>query len=548
MGLRGVSFGSRIWFFFIGFLCVSLLALLDPCQAQEFRLRNPNESKTPCGVYLSKSSFDTTTGEKIAELTRESLDEFFAKNPDLGPRLVAIDKRSGRLLSTDQEIDQALREGHLQFRVDEPVIFGVGLPISTVEQKKFEQMIREAAKNKLKNPVKVRIISKPKWRNLGGPKWARPVMAAVEFGDYLKQELIYVFPMKNNDHQPPVKAEFDSTKAKLWTANTFQQIIITAQALFGDKVSLASAVAGGVVNYGNSYVTGVYRKFISNWMLRGKRADSKSIFGKARNFSETFVRNLLLSSFFTIEIYWLSKLFEWDKLAAVGTVEGWYHMLVTKWSSALINVLWRYFFYDAITKFESRMESMGRKEDARRTAAHFELLGSLMATPAFLISSMADPKSGWIFPIVGDFSLQLTAAHGVMLGVGALFLAFSLNIFKMDPWVERFDWTHSKILLLASKLGLSKKVDEIERESRKSYESRVGLDQGFLRSEPQPEAPDPYEDLREKMGLRLLEVLKLDPALRAAIEKRDDLRLRLARDRSLLELLAKKEALPVLDH
>jgi hypothetical protein len=522
--------------------CVLFSKLLA---AQEVRIRNPNENKTSCGVYLAKSSLDTTTGEKIAELTRESLDKFFASNPDLGPRLVATDKRNGKLLSTDAEIDRAIREGHLEFRVDEPVLFGVGLPISRRDQKEFQKMVREASEGRVDNPVNVRIISKPKWRNLGGPKWARPVMAAVEFGDYLRQELVYVFPMKSNDYQAPVRAEFESTKAKLWTSNTVQQLIITAQALFGDKVTIAAALAGGLVNYGNSYVTGIYRKVISNWLLRAKRADNNTLVGKVRHVGEAFVRNLLLSSFFTIQIYWMSKMFEWSKFAQIGTAEGWYHMLVTKWSSAVINVLWRYFFYDAITKFESRMESMGRKEDARRTAARFELLGSLLATPAFLISSMADPKSGWIIPIFKDFSLQLTPAHGVMLAVGGLFAAFSAGVIKMDPWVERFDWIHSKVLSLAQRLGLRKKVDDFEKATRKPFETRRGLDEGFLPGEAEGSAPVQYEDLREQVGARLLEVLKLDPALRRIVDSNPELRKKLSMDRSLLELFSVEKTLPV---
>ena len=518
------------------FLVTLLLSISSAfSQNKQVRIRNPYEGATSCGWYLVQSAEDTTTGEKVAELTRQSLDEFFAKNPDLGPRMAPIHSKTGRLLETEKDILAALESGSLEFKIVEPILFGVGVPISKKAQAAFKQDVLAASAGHAENPIHVRFISKPKLEKLDGPTWARPLTAVIEMGNYLRQELIYWFPMKSNDYQPPVAAERQSTKAKLWTSNTFQQLVITGQALFGSTISIASAVGGGIVNYGNSYVTGIYRKVIQNWMARANRSDPKSVFGKARNVVDQFSRNLLLSTFFTVEIFWLSKMFEWDKLAAIGTGAGWYHFLLTKWSSAFINVIWRFFYYEAIGKFETRMEEAGRKEDARRTASRFELVGTLLGTPGFLIASMADPKSGLIIPILGDINLQLTPAHGAMIAVGLLFAMFSTGILKMEPWVDRFDAIAAKISSAKELLGLKKRSKEIQE------------------AVPQP-ALDPLKaeyntetaDIRRSVGMRLLEVLKIDARFRKVLDQRPDLKERLVQSDSLWNLFNQKLDLPVM--
>jgi len=521
----------------VAYSILSLLILFSSifAQGKQVRIRSPYEGTTSCGWYLVQSAEDTTMGEKVAELTRESLEKFFKENPDMGPRMAAINSKTGRVLETEKDIVAALENNTLEFKIVEPILFGVGVPISKKAQEAFKEDVIAASYGRAENPVHVRFISKPRWQKTEGSFWTKPFRAVIELGNYVRQEMTYIFPMKGNDFQPPVPAERQSTKAKLWTSNTFQQLVITGQALFGSTVTMAAAIGGGIVNYGNSYVTGVYRKVIQNWMARANRSDPKTVFGKVRNLADQFARNLLLSTFFTVEIFWLSKMFEWDKLAAIGTAEGWYKFFLTKWSSAFINVIWRFFYYEAIGKFETRMEEAGRKEDARRTASRFELVGTLLGTPGFLIASMADPKSGLIIPIVGDINLQLTIAHGAMIGVGLLFAAFSTGIFKMEPWVDRFDMVANKITKLKEMLGLKKRKKEAPA-------ATLEPELATLQSEYNTE----QSDLRRSVGMRLLEVLKIDVRFRKVLEERPELKEKLVQSEALWNLLDQKISLPTM--
>lgn len=541
-GVSGVSLRTSIYsFIFIQIFWVSVFAQDN----KSYRLRDSSEASTPCGVYLSFMK-DSTMGQKVADLTKESLDEFFAQNPDLGPRVVWVDRRSGKRLEKKEDLEKAFQNGYAKMEVDQPVLFGVGVPFTKKSQRAVADLIRRAARDRnTPNPVKIRILSRPKLERIDGPRWARPVLAAIEYGNYMWQETRYFFPSASLDYQPPVPAEKKSAYGKLMTANTVQQVVITAKAIASPELTIAGAIGGGIVNYSNSYGTGVYRKFINNWIMRANRFETGNIVGLIRNNVDQFARNLFLSSFFTVEIYWLSKMFEWDKLAAMGTAEGWYQMAVTKWSSAVMNVLWRFFYYKAIGGFETRMEKQGRKDDARRTAGRFEWLGTILGTPAFLVASMAPKDAGWIIPIVGDFQLQVTTAHWMMLAVGGLFAAFHVGIFKMEPWVERFDWIHEKVLKFARFLRLKKPVDRLERATREPYERIYRMDDPAAEEDRDEAALAEMEaqrsQIKEQMGLIILDHLKMDPAVERVFEENPELKRLAARDLGLWKALSEME-------
>jgi hypothetical protein len=532
-------------FVFISLLLAPLLAGAEP-SSEPAKLRNANRDKTPDGLYLS-SDLDTTMGTLVSGLSAEAIGEFFAQHPELKPRLVMIDRRTNRHLTKAEDINRSYEEGHLDFAIERPVLFAVGVPRSASKQRKLKDEIeRLATENEIPELPKLRMIWRPERKPVTeGGALVRPALVVMEWGRYLTDEFVYMFPSLQNHAQKPIRAERETAYAKLITANTFQQLIITAKALVSPDITLISTVAGGITNYGNSYVTGVYRKFISNWLSQGNRSDPSTRWGKIRNRADQFTRTLLMSSFFTVQIYWMSRLFEWEKFSQIATLEGWRELGLAKFSSAVINVIWRDYYYQAILGFEKRMELKGRKEDGRRTASRFELLGTLIGTPAFLIASMQDPKAGWTLPLWGELSMQVTTAHLAMLGVGALFASFHYGVFKMEPWVERFDRIHARVLKAGRMVGLARFIDKTERTTRRAHPPLS--EQAEYSGSGADFRPAP-ETVNTKLGATVIDLVRLDAQTAKTLTDQPELKKKISASSRLWKLFgSKSEDLPLRD-
>jgi len=543
----------RLSFSFLIICLISLFLFLGELSAQTsglVRIRDANPSRVNCGLYLS-SLFDSTMGVRISDLDEESLRKSF-NGLKLEPRLIYVDRKTGKTFKTPKDFKDALAEGEARAIVDRPALFIVGtphfgpgngdIPSRGEAMKRVESLLAEYFPEK---EISLKNISRPVYPDLADKdstmdQWMMPI----EAGLYGAQRLYDTLPLAQN-YQTPHRGEVESMVAKLIVANGVQQLILMSSQPMGP------AIFGGAVNYANSAATGGYRKFISNWFNAAQSRDTDKKINVVFNTVDDLARKTLLTTFFTAELWWSSALGralfqstaeDWNRLGRIGSLSGWSEVFVAKASAIVFSVFWRNYYYKAILGWEARMEGEGRKEDARRTAGRFELIGTLIATPSYLFASMAKDA----YKILGV--VEFSPSHAVMLGVGGMFASLYVaerytqsrlkngvkipstefgkwrhrvgwrvaQALSMDPWVDRFDKIHGGVRWGFTKAGraasfgyrysgLGPMADWIERKAREYFEQKY-QDKEQYENEP------PYNfDIRQ--------LIDLDPSLEKLIEE-----------------------------
>ena len=510
----------RLNFSFLSVYLISLFLFLGELSAQSgglVRIRDANPSRVNCGLYLS-SLFDSTMGERISDLDEESLRESF-ENLNLEPRLIYVDRKTGKTFKSAKDFKEALAAGTARAIVDRPALFIVGtphfgpgngdVPRRGEAKKLVESLLAEFFPDK---DIALKNISRPVYPEFSDKDSAMDSwMMPIEAGLYGAQRAYDILPLAQN-YQTPHRGEVESMVAKLIIANGVQQLILMS------SQSMGPAIFGGAVNYANSAATGGYRKFISNWFNAAQSRDADKKINVVFNAVDDLVRKTLLTSFFTVELWWSSALGralfqstpeDWDRLGRIGSLGGWGEVFVAKASAIVFSVFWRNYYYKAILGWEARMEGEGRKEDARRTAGRFELIGTLIATPSYLFASMAKDA----YKVLGV--VEFSPSHAVMLGVGGMFASLYVaerymqnrmkngvkipvsnfgkwrhragwrvaQALSMDPWVDRFDKIHSGVRWGFTKVGraasfgyrysgLGSVADWLERKAREYFEQK----------------------------------------------------------------------------
>lgn len=535
-----------VWIWALGLCC------LQPVFSQDaFRLRESSEEKTPCGIYLA-TVHHQTNGLQFASFEAEDFRRSVRENKaELYPKLTYIHANNGRAFLEAHDLLKALEEGRAKPVIDYPLIAVVGAPLIGSQAKQTHATIEQILKEEGIEGATILLLNRPvtpEWEAKGITK---PIVQVGKYAHRLLQEIFYLAPLWGRDYQEPVPDEITTMKQKLATANTFQQLILFGKAAIDPATTLTAVTVGGGINYLNSYATGKYRKVISNW------------FGRAKTGAHQILSNSMLTAFFVTEIYWgklllepaVESLFYWKpylpiEFLEIATLEGWASFATAKFSSLVLGVAWRYYYYKAILGWEKKMEGLGRVDDARRTAARFELVGTLLATPAFLLATLMPKDEGLLIPIVEawNLNLQLGLPHAVMGGIAGLFFAFHKGWLSMDPYVERFDRTHELIkagvkrcvdigrCVLRPLAGLVGKKNIPDMTGEEAAEFIDHMDRAtrkwqYTQLSPELEPLDPLPvDVRELIKLSpqlekmishdqaLLDLIHKDPLLRQALE------------------------------
>jgi len=465
-----------------GLSFVLLAAALFADENKPKRLRQPDAKKTPCGLYLSDLA-DSSNGIKVAEPTVESVIEFFDKNPDLIPKLAYRDYTSSKGYASPDDLKQALEAESAEPFVNSVELSWVGLPRWGKRTRELMALTEKKLQEKYPK-IKIKV------RNL----W-RPNREMSNLISYLSQEALYLFPSIKLDYQEPIPSEVNSAYSKLVMSNGSQQIF-----LFFVK-PWPIAVTTGAMNFVNSYYTGVYRKFLSNWFSRSKGAPSR------------WTRNIGLSAFFNANLYWASMGF-WG----ITDPSMWADFAIHKWSSTAFGVLWRYFYGQGIIKWEA--DYAGHPSDARRTAGRLEFLGTFLTTPAFIYSVVGETVVN--VEIAGVPIMGLNGGHFAMLGVGALGALYYFKILSWDPWVKRLDRVHEFNRRWAAKIGLQDLIARVDEAVRRVRALGWRKENG----NGQAGAPSLNANIDDFIDLdqELVTWIKNDPRLHEAVHKDPELR------------------------
>jgi hypothetical protein len=498
-------------------------------------LRDPK--KAECGVYLS-SLVDTSTGYKVAELDKTDIQK---KIPELRellePKVIYVNPNTGKAYEDLDQLKADMDDGVAKPVVDYPIVFIVGAPLVGLKGHKLKKATQEILESlNLEHPVRVKTIGRPVKPTLGGPRLARPILAPIEYAALAAQHALFIAPLPQ-DYQKPTKKEVDTMVQKLATANSVQQAILFATQPF------SVAMLAGVTNYGNSAATGVYRKFISNW------------FGRQYTGPSFVAAQVLLGSFFVSEFYWYSQLLEWEHFKDIATLEGWKTFIALKWSAIAFGVAWRNFLYKAVIPWERGMAKRDRVREGRNTAAKFELIGTLVATPAYIVAAVAgrDNMPTYLLNVFGHDVMELTPMHGVMLSVAAFFAALDLytnksdkpeklssrikqkivnaspeklqNFFHMDNWVGAMDTFDKAMVKTGTKTGLIPLKEWISQKMSDWKQARKEKARADDSADETPVNWEEIVDFSEFLEKAMLEdpefreLVQKDPAMKKLIEQ-----------------------------
>lgn len=461
---------------------------------------------TPCGLYLSTKGQDSL-GEKVAGLTAESIEAFFKSNPDLDTRSIYVDEKTGERLEDPAQLKEALQEGRANLIQDSKTLSLVGEWGKNLKQ--LDQLTKDLLERQnLNAPVKVNRFGRPRSALKKGvylhsdgkyekiaridPREMRAVFGDPDFpkriqgksivlvglpyfGEKRKQVIrvtekltertgeeapvkaprippnslktmidpvnlfrrfIYLFLLPQ-DFQPPTGQEVNTALTKLVVSNTSQTVV--ALIIKPTGLPLNSLLMASGMNYGNSLGTGVFRKALSNWMNR-----SGSSMGR-------LIRGAMLSSFFVMDMFFASRGFRGFFSSMV-----WAELITNKWTAVATSLSWRFSYGNGVLKWEHNTETKDPHR-ARTTASHLEFLGTLTATPFFIIASIWD--GGWTLRMAGQDLMQLNIGHIGMFTVG---LAGAFIYFKPDlidhPKLkipERLEKTAILFQKLVQRLGVS---------------------------------------------------------------------------------------------
>lgn len=181
-----------------------------------------------------------------------------------------------------------------------------------------------------------------------------------------------IFPLPE-DMVRPTQGEMRSMGQKVVMHTVLSVVTLGIK---GDPLQVLIPVT--VVNAGNSATTGTYRSFIGNWMSR----DGNSQLAR-------FVKGVMLSSFFTFDLYLAKNAFNGDVLRSLTEFSGWINFMSNQWVSVLFQVLWRSPVYSVLHQWERWRSAQGGpdlSQWARTTAGNAEKYMTYLMTQLYLVS------------------------------------------------------------------------------------------------------------------------------------------------------------------
>jgi hypothetical protein len=212
-----------------------------------------------------------------------------------------------------------------------------------------------------------------------------------------------------------------------------------------------------VVNAANSGATGTYRSFFGNWLSRN--GDSMAI---------RTIKGLMLSSFFTFDLYLARNAFNGDVMSSFTELSGWTNFFASSWVSILFQSLWRTPVSSVLHSWE-RWKSQGAGPDASVWARNvggaaekfmtyimtqFYILSIVMESSFFkltwqggqgldLISGQSEVNSAMGQTLLMNFNVGHMAM--ALVGVGALIMKNHYRLFdKISPAIEWLDKIENK--------------------------------------------------------------------------------------------------------
>lgn len=463
-------------------------AFLEPVFGGDSKRVVLRDKSTPCGVYLSSLANDAE-GVKVADLSEESIDAYFASKPDLHTRLAYVNKMTGAIVHDPDAIRRGLHDKTLEPVFDRPELIIVGAPLFDVPfvdrtKSKLLRLTRERAKELMGHPIRVRAFGRP-----GGP------LKSV-------QRVVYFFPLPQ-DYQRPTRQEKMNTIYKLVVSNGSQQMIVFA------TNPMQVALTAGAMNVLNSTVTGVYTQSMTNWFNRSGGGTSR------------FLRGVAVSAFFTTDIYWASRRTLEDFLKIL-TVSGWVEFAASKVWTVGLNVFWRFYYEQTINRWQREQEKLGHAAEARRVANNLKFLGTILTTPAFLYAASHGGSE-----ILG-VSTPFNAGHFGMFLAGAASLPFYYGWLSRDQGVQRLNQVYSAMMKDLERTGLLDVLRVAEAKFSSWQQARA-----TARAADEPGLMD--EELKQMLN----EALRRSPELQAAVAKEPQLLDLLSSDKELQKLFHK---------
>jgi hypothetical protein len=345
--------------------------------------------------------------------------------------------------------------------------------------------------------------------------------------EYAFHRFVYFFPLPQ-DYQHFTRDEIaaGATKLAVNTPISVASLVMTNPAAVFVPVS--------IVNFGNSSLTAVYSVVLANWFSRSPREAHLERFGK----------NILLSAFFTVPLYWAGR-GSWDAFSTITTGSAWLTFLQTKWSAVAFNVVWRFFFSNGTYKweqmakekadlisrsdFESDESFLQAKQDvrnkARATRSRIETIASTIGTIGYLLAAVM--PTNFVPEAWGGGHFEFGWGHMIMTGVGSVgaMIYFKPDLIDRLSVPDRLEKLHRGLMRMAAGVRASWAVQFLEKKVTAFYSRRA-----------EREAQDGREfrkerDIREFFDLddSLSRMLEENPNLIHLIHENPDLH-RLLRD------------------
>lgn len=279
--------------------------------------------------------------------------------------------------------------------------------------------------------------------------WARafaenPKKAYLESWYYFRS----LFPY-SEDFVTPTAGEIKSTGQKV-TMHTFFTLV--SFGIKGD--SLDVVVPMTIVNGANSAGTGTYRSIIGNWFSRN--GSSMAI---------RTIKGLMMSSFFTFDLYLARHAFDGNVWASLTELSGWSHFVATSWVSVLFQAVWRTPVSSVLNSWERWKSEVGGPEAsamARNVAGNSEKFMTYLMTQFYIVSLVVKssffnivwnsghgigiiPGSENVHSELGQTLLMnFNVGHFAMATVGAAALMFKNKYKYFDKVVPVVNWLDDK--------------------------------------------------------------------------------------------------------
>ncbi len=381
-------------------------------------LRKP---ATPCGLYLSQ--MNNGTGIKVADLEETSIEAFFASRPDLEATISVVDSENLKPFDDFEALQKAVVAGRTKAEKKERYLFLVGLPWPKSQSQRIVDLVNaKVAGENFDFPPRVIALRKPSSTGI-----AR-----------VKEEMIYLLVPFASDAAP---ATPDEIKLGMQSVAISSGITIATQTVMQ---GIAVGLPASLMNMLFSICTTIFRPFWGNYFSRHDQSPDK------------WLKQAWLTSFFTIGVYWASKIFT-PELSDIATLHGWLLLMSAKWPSVLFQTLWRTPMENGLNDFIQTESAKGNATESRRLAASIRRWGTIFSTNCWLISVL--------------YGKPLFHA-GMDWNIGHIGMILSAVVFRMME--KNPEWYH---------------VGESEFRTKKYSEIRIKIGQSL-------------RNIREKLGLK----------------------------------------------